>query len=206
MVLHFEQKSLQPNPVYEGTVNGKVVISGMGATSRGDAFVTDGHVRVSMDNQWTNQLINGHTVRQVTNLYTDQGIIGCMYPEMVVTGQVLFINTGYVFFGVYFCGEFYTVYEVSVVKNQLHYCVYKGNELIAIIQKNKQNEFCCHSYIIYAMVEQYAMMLCAISYLLENVYEQEHDIDKDIPNEEFVPEMRMEIASKFDRSFIERCL
>lgn len=205
MILEFNQIGRQPNPLFEGKIGEKIVISGKGSTQSNEGYVLYNGQRIDIKSTPHREKINGKTATQVTDFVCSGERIGYVYPDLVEKKKILFISFGYDYFVFHFEGQDYTVYEVGLGANQHFICVYCDNATVAIIQKEDIKINFCDKYTIYALDTSVLVPMSVLTLYFDCIRYPDHGeiMDETRSDDSFLTTQK-ELNEKYDPTFISR--
>ena len=107
MILEFNQIDRQPNPLFEGKIKGRVVVTGKGTTHSNDGFIDFNENRYEISSNLHREKLAEKTATQVSDILKDGKRVGYIYPDLVATKKLLFLSFGYDYFNGYDWEEYH---------------------------------------------------------------------------------------------------
>lgn len=203
MILEFNQIDRQPNPLFEGKINGRVVVTGKGTTRSNEGFIDFNEDRYEISSNLHREKLAEKTATQVSDILKDGKRVGYIYPDLVATKKLLFLSFGYDYFNFVFNGKEYVVYEVGLGQSQHYICVYSGNETVAIIHKEDEKHNYCDKYVIYALDKAMLLDLSILTLYFDCIRYPDHG---EFTGESYVDDSflttQKELNNKYDPEFI----
>ena len=203
MILEFNQIDRQPNPLFEGKINGRVVVTGKGTTRSNEGFIDFNENRYEISSNLHREKLAEKTATQVSDILKDGKRVGYIYPDLVATKKLLFLSFGYDYFNFIFNDKEYVVYEVGLGQNQHYICVYSGHETVAIIHKEDKKHNYCDKYVIYALDEAMLLELSILTLYFDCIRYPDHG---EFTGESYVDDSflttQKELNNKYDPEFI----
>lgn len=207
MILEFNQIGRQPNPFFEGKINGQVVITGKGATrlNNGFIFIDFAGNKYQISNILHREKFAEKTATQVLDILKNGKRVGYIYPDLVATKKVLFLSFGYEYFKFSFDEKEYEIYEVGLGKNQHYFCVYSKDKTVAIIHKEDVKHNYCDKYVIYALDDTLLLATSILTLYFDCISYPDFGYnlgESRVDDSTFT--LQKELRDKYDADFIER--
>lgn len=204
MILEFIQTDRQPNPLFQGKINGRIVVTGKGSTHFNDGFIDFEGYRYEVSSKLHKEKFSGKTATQVSDILKNGEKVGFVYPDLVAKKKVWFLSFGYDYFNFVLEGKKYTVYEVGLGQDQHYICVYSENETVAIIHKKDIKHNYCDEYIIYTIDKTIMLDMCILALYFDCIRYPNHGefMGESYVDDSFLTTQK-ELNEMYDSSFIE---
>ena len=205
MIVEFNQIERQPNPLFEGCINGNVVITGKGKTQNSKAIVNVSGKAFELSDILHKETVDNIKVTQVTDIFSEGYKVGYIYPNIVVQKKFLCFSWGYDFFEMHLNDKRYQIYEVGLGPEQHYICIYENGVIISIIHKKDVKINFRDNYTFYIEHNEDLIAVCIIALYFDCIRYPDHGeiVGGKIGDDSFLT-LQKELNDKYDPTFIPR--